>query len=758
MEKIKDIVNRDLISLTNCESEPIHVPGSIQPYGFLLAVTMDSHMIEFCSANCTDFIQTPPSDILGKNLSNLFTGDQAENFESYIQRGDFDDAKPFVFSTKERFYNTTVHQSGNLLLLEFEPFPDGSQDVPDLYKQTKNFVSILERTVKMVELCQEIAVETRAITGYDRVMIYHFDEEYNGEVIAECKREDLDSFANQKYPHTDIPAQARELYTRNPMRMIADVSYEPVPLLTLDGHAKRNNQSLDLSLSLLRSVSPIHIEYLKNMGVGATLTISLLKDQKLWGLIACHHYTPKVLPHYTRLSALLQGHFLVSQIGVREVAEEFAVAQNTDSALQDLLSLLEDDENPLEDLYKSPLLLQVANAEGAVIIHDGTVFRNGNVPADGPIIQLHDWLQRNYGNSPLATSGLSKIYPHAEPLAKYASGLLYYSLSSHSAIMWLRPEVVQTVNWAGNPHKAVGKDPDGHRLTPRKSFELWMEEVKNKSKEWRKSEISGASSFAHALQKHINFHEVRRQEEKYRALNEDLKAANNELANLNWISTHDLKEPLRKIQIFASKILDSEISDNVKNSVERMSFAANRMQRLIEDILNYSKAGNMEKIFVETDLEQVLKDVLADLQELISESNAQVTYDPLPVMLAIPFQLSQLFVNLIGNSLKFIKTGSTPHIHISTSEIHGSDSPLTNLSPERSYYKIDFTDNGIGFEEAFYSRIFDVFQRLHPQSTYPGTGIGLAICRKIVENHKGTIVASSTPGEGSIFSIFLPVT
>jgi chemotaxis family two-component system sensor kinase Cph1 len=758
MTKIKDIVNRDLVNLTNCESEPIHIPGSIQPHGFLFAVRMDDYVIDFCSANCLDYIQVQPSNVLGKNLATLCSGEEVRDFDSYIQMGNFDHSKPFVFTINQIPYNTTVHKSGKLLVLELEPFPDGSKDLPNLYSQTRKFVSFMEGTAKMVELCREIAEETRLITGYDRVMIYHFDAEYNGEVIAESKREDLDSFANQKYPHTDIPAQARELYIRNPMRMIADVNYEPVPLLTLDSHTATDNQSLDLSLSVLRSVSPIHVEYLKNMGVRATLTISLLKGQKLWGLIACHHYSPKILPHYTRLSALLQGHFLASQIGVREVAEEFEVAQNTEHALQQLLSLLEDYENPVEAFYRSPMLLRVANAEGAIIIHDGKIFKNGNVPSDEDTHKLNEWLRKTYGNNQLATACLPELYPQGELLAKHAAGLIYYSLSENSSILWLRPEVVHTINWAGNPNKAVGVNEDGNRLTPRKSFELWMEVVKNKSIEWRKSELNGASSFAHALQKHINLNEVSRQEEKYRALNEDLKAANKELANLNWISTHDLKEPLRKIQIFASKILASDISDNVKDSVERMSFAARRMQRLIEDILNYSKAGNMEKIFVETDLEQVLREVLLDLHEAISETGAVITSEPMPVMLAIPFQLSQLFVNLIGNSLKFINSGSVPNIHISVSEVHGFDFPRTNLSPERSYHKIDFTDNGIGFEEEYNGRIFDVFQRLHPSNKYPGTGIGLAICRKIVENHKGTIIADSMPGKGSVFSIFLPIT
>ena len=757
MTKIKDILNRDLVNLVNCESEPIHIPGSIQPHGFLLAINAQNNLIDFCSANCHSFTAFTPQMILGKPLSDIFSKEETDEFENHVQHA-IDYAKPFVFTLNQVRYNTTTHRSKKHFILEFEPFPDGSLHLPDLYNQTRKFVSFMEGTSKLIDLCQAIAAETRDITGYDRVLIYRFDKYYNGEVIAESKRKDLISFAGQKYPHTDIPAQARELYIRNPIRMIADINYVPVPLLTLDDKEERDNQSLDLSLSMLRSVSPIHIEYLKNMGVGATLTISLVKDQKLWGLIACHHHAPKILPHYTRLAALLQGHFLTSQITVREVGEEFEVAQKVERALQEALLSLHENENISETLYRSPFLLQLANATGVIILHEGIVHASGTVPPNQDIIKLHTWLTSTFDKKHFSTSFLTEIYPEGEYLSEFAAGLLYYPLSGTDCILWLRAEVIQTISWAGNPNKAVEINETSGHLTPRKSFELWMEVVKNKSADWRKSELNATSSFAHALQKHINLHYVRRQEEKYRALNEELKAANKELANLNWISTHDLKEPLRKIQIFASKVLAADITEQVKDSVIRMRIAAEKMQRLIEDILSYSKAGNMEKIFVETDLNQILTDVLTDMHEEILEKNALISSDQLPVILAIPFQISQLFINIISNALKFIHADNVPQINITLSTVRGYNFPDPVLIDDRSYYQIAFKDNGIGFEKVHNERIFDVFQRLHSTSKYPGSGIGLAICKKITENHKGTILTQSVPGAGSVFSIFLPIT
>ncbi|MCE6992250.1 ATP-binding protein [Dyadobacter sp. CY323] len=759
---IKNIVNRDIVNLTNCESEPIHIPGSIQPHGFLLGVENDTYRVEFCSENTQPYIGLSPDWLLGKSLSEIFPAEQADDFGVYASASVIDAAKPFVFTIDGTSFNTTVHKSGQTIILELEPFPDGTLNLPNLYNQTRTFVSIMEKATFLTGLCQEIAHETRIITGYDRVMIYKFDEDYNGEVIAESKREDLGSFSGQKYPHTDIPAQARELYIRNPLRMIADINYTPVPILTIDKSEDKSNKSLDLSLSILRSVSPMHIEYCKNMGVGATLTISLLQNGKLWGLIACHHYSPKILPHYTRLSALLQGHFLTSQIAVREVAEEFELGQQVEKSLSDSLSLLHENENFIGAQHQSESLLNLANATGVVIFYNGVLYKSGLVPPDDELIRLLKFLSEKHLAHGIHTSSLPAIYPEGKSMTNYGAGIIYYSMSSgnHDGILWLRQERIEMVGWAGDPNKAMLPNKDGLHLTPRKSFELWMEEVKDKSKPWRESELNAASRFSYALQKHINFQLIRAQEDKNRILNEELKTANKELANLNWISTHDLKEPLRKIQIFASKVLDREdpdLSSQVKDSVERMRFAAEKMQLLIEDILAYSKAGSMEKVFEQVDLNLVVKDILSELQDAINEKNAVIESDPLPVLDAVPFQVRQLFINLISNAIKFTNPESAPEIHISACLVKGIEIADEKARMNQSYHRISFRDNGSGFEQEYTTRIFDIFQRLHPAHKYPGTGIGLAICKKIMENHRGFIIARSEPGNGSVFHVYFPV-
>lgn len=756
--EIRNIVNEDLINLLNCDLEPIHIPGTIQPHGFLLVVSGHELNITFCSANVEAFISIKPEHILNRTLSQVFPHDEALRLGRYIEDFVPDASYPHVLTLNDVSYNTTVHKTDDQYLLEMEPFPDGHLSLPDLYAQTRTFISFIENAGYLQELCAAVAEETRRITGYDRVMIYRFDQDYNGEVFAESRRADLQSFLDHRYPHTDIPVQARELYLRNQLRIIADVNYKPVPVLTMKADA--GNASVDMSNAILRSVSPVHIEYLRNMEVAATLTISLIRDGKLWGLIACHHYSPKILPHYTRLAARMQGSFLTSQIGVLEVKEEYDITTKVEAHLQELQYLLLKEEYSFLKVYRLPALTGLANAKGVAILYENSIYKSGDTPDDHDIHRLAKWMSDHIPDGYAATDHLAAFSDSFEDIAPTASGIIYHTLSRHSnnAILWFRPEVVQTLDWAGDPNKAVLKGENGMRLTPRKSFDLWRQEVKFRSIPWRKPELNAAASFAYALQKNILYHYLSLEEKRYRKLSEKLQEANDELENINWISTHDLKEPLRKIQIFGSRILETEkgtLPQTVHDSVERMRSAANRMQQLLDDMLVYSRITNKEQAFEPVDMNRVLADVLESLSEETEQLQATIQSDDLPVVSGIGFQLKQLFFNLLSNALKFSRKEVPLSIRITCEVIRGAAAGKPNNHDE--YYRISVRDNGIGFDEAYASRIFEMFQRLHHNSEYKGTGIGLSICRKIMTNHDGYITAAGEAGNGATFTVYFPV-
>ncbi|WP_428658068.1 ATP-binding protein [Runella sp.] len=752
---INTIVNRDVANLQDCESEPIHVPGSIQPHGFLLALD-DTLRVVYCSENCAAFIGIPVEKILTNRFGAIFSNEREESLKIHLRDFSPQNPLPFILDFQNVKYNCTLQPTGNLFLFEAEPFPDGQMLLPDLYVQTRNFVNYLQEAASLQALSQLIATETRAITGYDRVMIYKFDEHYNGEVIAESKRDDLEPFLGLHYPHTDIPAQARELYLRNLMRMIADVYYTPVPICTVEN---RTHRDLDLSLSVLRSVSPIHIEYLKNMGVGATLTISLINNGRLWGLISCHHYSPKNLPHYTRFSALMQGHFLTSQINVRQQAEEYALAKSIEHILEVILSLTNSEQhNFLQNLLSEEHILKVVNATGFAILHADVLYLAGVTPTDGEIRGLIEALSADNLQVPLHTNRLIDLYPASEHFTDKAAGIIYHPFGQHTqdCILWFRPESPLEVNWAGEPEKSIEHNPNG--LSPRKSFALWQQIKKFESRPWEKPEVTAASTVSYALQKQIHFGQLAEEKQKLVQLSEKLRSVVAELENINWISTHDLKEPLRKIQTFASRILEDENHTHtpmVIQSVQRMNDAAVRMQTLIHDLVSYTHVNKLENNLVPTDLNAVLDEVSTELHVELEEKKAVIDSDLLPQVLGVAFLLQQLFLNLVRNSIKFSKKDLAPHIQIRTTTIEKvitEDNQLLN----RPFHKISFIDNGVGFDNQYASQIFDVFKRVHNASQYQGTGIGLAICKKIMQNHNGFIDATSEKNIGTTINLYFP--
>jgi chemotaxis family two-component system sensor kinase Cph1 len=754
--KIKDIVNRDLVNLENCESEPIHIPGSIQPHGFLIAVKQSNFHIDFCTGNCYDFLGIAHTALLTKPFEAVFGAEEGEKLKAYAATIGTDASKPHVVTYNNIQYNTLIHPSGENFILDLEPFPDGSLTLPELYSQTKRFVSYLERSVTLQDLCGIIAEETRVITGYDRVMIYRFDKDYNGEVFAESRRDDLEPFFGLYYPHTDIPVQARQLYMRNLMRIIVDVNYTPAPIYTIDD---AENKNLDLGDSVLRSVSPIHVEYLHNIGVGATLTISLMHNKRLWGLIACHHYSPKNLPHFTRLAAQLQGNFLTSQINVREVAEAFDASQLINKSLEPLLHSVSDAPSGNFKGLIHPHLLNITNSAGAVFLSEGILHAIGQVPSEEHIRQLVKWLAVNYETSFYASSKLIDDYPAADTISETASGILFHALGNpeNDCLIWFRPEVRKTVNWAGDPNKAIIKNEKG--LSPRKSFELWKEITKYQSEVWQEIELNAASKFAHALQKQLYLLYLTKEENKYRLLSEKLQKANSELENINWISNHDLKEPIRKIQVFASKILEDEsagLSEFTLASIQRMSDSAGRMQTLLNDLMTYSQLRDTSDAFSMIDLRLVIDEVARELKDEILEKQATLKFSKLPIVNGIAFQIHQLFLNLVQNALKFSKEQGPSVISLSF-EKEMAPASVAGLAPGKDYYKVILKDNGVGFNNDYSHTIFNVFKRLHSAKKYKGTGIGLAICKKIMENHNGAISASSEIGVGSSFNLYFPV-
>lgn len=482
------------VDLTNCDREPIHVLGNIQPFGFLLTVGSD-WFVTRASLNLDQFIGIAPGEAIGRPLLELFSEKAVHSIRNRITLLRGPDAVERLFNValkdEGELFDVALHFSGDQVVIEAEP---SAQEELEASAMVRAMVARLNQSDGMAAYYREGARQVRALTGFDRVMVYRFDEQGSGEVIAESLKPGTDSFLGQRYPASDIPAQARKLYMRNIFRVIADVNAAPVAIApALDG----KGQALDQSLSVLRAVSPIHIEYLQNMGVTASLSISIIVNGKLWGLFACHHYAPR-LPNFAyRTAAELFGQMFSLMLESRERHEAMEYETRARALSDRLIATIAHDNSLLENpAWIGDMVFDTIPAEGVGVWLDGAVSLAGLTPereALGAIVQK---LNEVSGGEVFATNSLQSLLPEAAAYADRAAGLIAIPLSRipRDYVVLFRSEQLRAVRWAGNPEKSVELGPHGDRLTPRKSFELWSELVKGQSLPFNSAERRIAES------------------------------------------------------------------------------------------------------------------------------------------------------------------------------------------------------------------------------------------------------------------------
>jgi chemotaxis family two-component system sensor kinase Cph1 len=589
-------------------------------------------------------------------------------------------------------------------------------------------------------MCQDVVKEVRRITGFDRVMIYQFDQEAAGRVIAEDTNQET-PYLDLHYPPSDIPKQARQLYTLNWLRLIPDISYQPVTLIPEPNPF--TNQPLDLSLSVLRSVSPIHLEYLQNMGVTASMSISLIQDQKLWGLIACHHSSPKYVPYNIRTACEFIGQVMSVELANKEASEDIEYKMQLKSLQTQFVEVLSQAEYFLEGLVQlKSQLLNLVNATGAVICSGTQYIRVGETPSEEAVHALLDWIKPQIHHSLFETRSLSSVYPAAESFKAIASGVLALEISKvhHNYLLWFRPEVIQTVNWGGNPNKPVEVLDDGSlRMSPRKSFELWQETVRGCSLPWKSYEVEGVAELRSLI---VGI--VLRQADELASMNFELQRSNEELDSFAYIASHDLKEPLRGIHNYANFLMEDYaevLDDDGVAKLQTMVRLTQRMEDLINSLLYFSRLGCTELMQQMVNLDELVHQTISTLT--IARPQSEVAFripQPLPSVECDRAQVSELLTNLISNAIKY-NDKAEKWVEI------GFLTPLP-LHPFIFYIR----DNGIGILPEHLDKIFQIFRRLHGRDEFGGgTGAGLTIARKIVERHGGKIWVESTPTQGSTF-------
>jgi light-regulated signal transduction histidine kinase (bacteriophytochrome) len=487
------------VDLTNCDREPIHHLGAIQPIGFLVAVGTD-WQISRASANLSDFVGRPADQVLGLPLTEIFASDAIHTLRNMASMLRGVDAVERAFAVPLQdggpLFDLAVHFSGRILIIEAEPSVGGRNDASSMVRSMMSRVRQLQTTR---EFLQEAARQVRALTGFDRVMVYRFDRTGSGEVVAEARRSGVDSFLGLNYPASDIPTQARALYMRNIFRIITDVEATPamiVPQFDLEG------TPLDLSMSVLRSVSPIHIEYLRNMGVAASLSISIVVEGRLWGLFACHHYAAKRPNFVERTAAELFGSMFSLMLESRERAAEAEYEEKARAVSDRLLSVIAEDAGQMTDAaWFGSVVADAIPSDGVGVFVGGVMSLSGLTPDEAQFRGILSLLNRTVSSDIFTTDHIATLIPEAAGYAGRAAGLLAIPISRapRDYVVLFRSERLRSVRWAGNPEKPVEFGPNGPRLTPRKSFEEWSELVKGKALPFSAAELRIANTLRGAL-------------------------------------------------------------------------------------------------------------------------------------------------------------------------------------------------------------------------------------------------------------------
>ena len=712
------------VDLLNCADEPIHIPGSIQPHGALLFFS-DAGLLEGWSANAAALLGLDLA--LDAPYASLALPTPAlELLIDYFGPGELEVSPSMVpVCIDGADYDCIVHAAFGRVVAEFEGREVGADEVARFAVKAHASIDRLRRQ-KTIEGLLSIAVDQiREFTGFDRVMAYRFRPDDSGDVVAESRREDIVPYLGQRYPASDIPAQARRLYTLNTLRSIIDVHDHMVPLL-----GAPEAMPLDMSHAVLRSVSPVHIEYLRNMGVGASMSVSIVINGRLWGLVACHHMSRKLVPYSIRMAADVLAQVMASTIHSIESRLETATIERSAATRTRLIEDLLIEDDPLETFGRlADAVLDATQSQAQVTSYYGKVRVHGaELPpglADAIVATLPE------GAHDLVLREKLDDWPEAirARLGKWVGLLaLPFDPPANGWNVLLRVEQIEQVAWGGRPEKTTTFGPLGERLTPRGSFDAWYETVRGHAHPWEATILANAR---------LTLAELVRVMTSRRTQTEATRA------QLLAMLGHDLRDPLHSINM-AGMVLEKGSAQPTLG--KRIQSSTSRMQRMITQVLDMSRIDGGLGLGVT--LEPV--DLAALVEDLIDE--ARMAYPTIPFQIACEApamvnadsgRLAQVLSNLLSNARHHGEVGKPVRVCLKVEDGHAV---------------VDVSNAGAPIPPELVATLFNPFKRasLHNPRNRTGMGLGLYIAQQIVREHHGDI-AYRHDGNEVIFSVRLPL-
>jgi len=722
-------------TLDNCDREPIHIPGRIQSHGALVAFDMDGK-VRYASENVEELLGCPLWP--GSDLSALPQPPCtaiADKVREGLQalRGEAELPMPAEMETKGRVFDVVLHISGKLLVAEFEPRRHSPAELAVFAVQAHRAMEKLRRPRAIDELLQLATQELQALTGFDRIMAYRFRHDSSGDVVAETCVPELDPYRGRRYPASDIPAQARRLYVANTLRLIADVGAPTVALL------QQTAEPLDMSASVLRSVSPIHIEYLSNMGVAASMSVSIVINGRLWGLLACHHMQPRQVPYSVRMACDVIAQVLSSNIQNSLLAANNGRTQSAATLRAQLIQDIVHSDDEFAALCRcAPELAANLHAEAAVVAVGAKLQRFGDV-SERAAKAILDWLASARDDIPADRLYQTHAMPLLEPtLATDAApwcGLLALPFDRERGgwVLFLRREQIETIHWGGRPEKEVRPGPLGPRLTPRGSFDLWKETVRSTAEAWDAVELDIAGQVLDEMQ--------RAQHARHTELN---RTRNQLMAVLG----HDLRDPLHSISM-AARVLEKggDADGRTGRLGQRIQSSSSRMQRLVSQVMDMSRLQSglgIDLQLAATDVAALLADLIDEARTAHPETDLQTELPPSLEAEVDADRIAQVVVNLISNARHHGLPGHPVRI-------------AAAALPDGGGVAIVVRNVAAPIPDAVAKNLFSPFKASSSGNARnrSGMGLGLYIAHEIVRGHGGDI-RYAHEDDHVVFSVRLP--